>query len=199
VVEAETDLVVGVNNSLISSSLELLNEVLVRALGEATALIGIKVDVVNPEGAVKEGKTANGIIKTTIFSTRDPEGLNGTELNIDLDFVVLESNEREGLTGVTAEVEVKGNVEDSAVLDIGIITAEVSSLTDHLVVSGLHAGINSEGSPDLEPVTEVAINTLTTDLELNNFDEMVTNIISPATRDGGLDLGELSLEENTVN
>jgi len=92
VVEGKANLVRGHSDSLLTSSLELLNEILVTRLGETTALIGIKVDVINPERALKERLTTNGIIKTTILSGRDPEELNGAELNVDLDLMVLEGN-----------------------------------------------------------------------------------------------------------
>jgi hypothetical protein len=50
VVKVELDLVTGGTDRLVTSELELLNEVLVWVLCHSAALIGIQEDVVNVEG-----------------------------------------------------------------------------------------------------------------------------------------------------
>ena len=54
-VEVELDLVRGRTDGLVTSELELLNEILVRVLRHASALIGIKEDVVDVERSSDQG------------------------------------------------------------------------------------------------------------------------------------------------
>ncbi len=54
VVEVQTNSVVGGGQSLLTCELQLLNQVLVRDLGEATTLISVKVDVVNIQSSTSQ-------------------------------------------------------------------------------------------------------------------------------------------------
>jgi hypothetical protein len=64
VVEVKLDLNVGVNSGLITSELELFNEVLMRELGETTTFISVKIDVVDEEGgSLKRGDTEGGTLR----------------------------------------------------------------------------------------------------------------------------------------
>jgi hypothetical protein len=116
----------------------------VRYLSELAALISIKVYEFSPERALKKALTTDVRIKATIITSADPEKLNGTEFHVDLDFMVLKSNKRKRKTGVTAEIELERNIKYGAGLGFHIIVAELSSLTDHLVVYITQTGINSE-------------------------------------------------------
>ena len=89
----------------ITSELELLNEILVGDLSESTSFIGIEVDVINVEFSIKRG-VGFGTTEDTAF---------GSEFNVDLDFVVLESNEGKSKTRVSAKPELKRNVKSSAI------------------------------------------------------------------------------------
>uniref|UniRef100_A0A6C0B2C9 Uncharacterized protein n=1 Tax=viral metagenome TaxID=1070528 RepID=A0A6C0B2C9_9ZZZZ len=115
VVEVELDLVRRGANRLITSELELLDEVLVGVLCHLAALIRVKEDVVDVEGGSnkrllvgrgsrdgsRRGKAGNS-----------PEALaNRTEVNVNLDLVILESNKGKRKTRVAAKPELKRNVE----------------------------------------------------------------------------------------
>ncbi len=83
VVEVELDAVVARHQSLITSELELSDQVLVRELGETAALIGIQEDVVNPQRGGRD-----------VASQSASGGQVGLllELQVDLDFMVLHVN-----------------------------------------------------------------------------------------------------------
>jgi hypothetical protein len=83
----------------ITGELKLLNEVFVRHLGETATLISVKVDVINVESGGVNGGGRTGT----------HNGFYITEFKVNLDFMVLESNEGEGKTGVAAEPELKGH------------------------------------------------------------------------------------------
>ena len=130
------------------------------------------------------------------------EVLDLVHLEVDLNLVVLERDEREGKAGVAAEPELEGDVEGvlrGAVGDLGErvgltaragivarLTAldehvhELRNVANHLGVAGLLARLLGELIPDLEPVTVVTVDALATDLELNVVDEVVADIVQPA-------------------
>jgi len=207
-------------------------------LGEAAALIGIEVDVVYVEGGGDETGGGNALLdRVRGVLDRDTadrgcgivplEVLEGVELEPDLDFVVLESNERESQARVAVEPELEGNVEcvlRGAVADllggVGLASAapvvaaltalyeevgELGYVAYHLGVAGLETWLLGELVPDLEPVTVVLINLLTTDLNVDVVDEVVANPVEPAelgtraVRRLERDLGERALEVHTVN
>jgi len=58
---------------------------------------------------------------------------------------------------------------------------KLSSVTDHLVVSTLLFGGKGKLAPDLHPVTVLSVDALSTDLNLNLSDELVTWAIKPAS------------------
>jgi hypothetical protein len=123
VVEVELDLVGRRTDRLITSELELLNKVLVGVLGHTSALIGIQEDVVDIERGSDEGlvvgsiDTATGGRRTGVGIAAaeradSPQALvDGTNIEVNLDLVVLKSDERKGKTGVTAVPELKGYIE----------------------------------------------------------------------------------------
>jgi hypothetical protein len=129
VVEVELDLVTGRTNRLVTSELELGDEVLVGVLGHATALISVKEHVVDVKGGsyngliIRDGGghgAAGGVLISGINrrtrvagkSGDSPQALvNGANVEIDLYLVVLESNEGKGKTGVGAEPELEGHIE----------------------------------------------------------------------------------------
>ena len=204
-VEVELDLVGGGADRLVTRELELLNEVLVGVLGHLATLIRIKEDVVNIEGGSNKGlliglgnrDSAGGTGK----GLDGPEALtNRLEIDVDLDLVVLEGDQREGKTGVAAKPEKKGNVEsglregitggtdlvgstgggtgasnggEGGVGDVG----KLGGVTNHLEVTTLVLGRHRELVPDVHPVTVLAVNALTTDLDLNLGDELLTGEI----------------------
>ena len=120
----------------------------------------------------------------------------GADVKVDLDLVILKSDEGKGKTGVAAIPELKRDVKSrlrkgitrSANLARGIgITGsvniverrirdegELSGVTNHLVVTTLLLRSEGELSPDVHPVTILAINALASDLYLNLRDHLLT-------------------------
>jgi hypothetical protein len=206
VVEVQADLVAGGIDGLRASELESLDEVLVRDLGELTTLISIEVDVVD----IERGGNQVGLVDTvthnvdvTVLGSIVPaEVLEVVELEVDTNLVVLEGDQRESQTRVAAEPELERDVESvlrgtaqkltravglttSAVI-VARLTAlddkvgEVGHVTNHLGVTSLLSRLLGELIPDVEPVTIVLVDTLTTDLELDEVDEVVANPVEPA-------------------
>ena len=145
-VEVELDLVADARDRFVTSELNLLNEVLVRDLGETSALIGVKVDVVNEERSGGERK-AGGLTRATVRS--------GTELDVNLDLVVLKSNKGEGKSGVAAEPEFKRDVKvhfwDDGTRG-GSTSGELGKsgyVTDHVGVTNLLSGFLRKLVPDV--------------------------------------------------
>jgi len=147
VIEVELDLVADARDRFVTSELNLLNEVLVRDLGETSALIGVKVDVVNEERSGGEGKTGRaGGSESTIRG--------GTEFDVNLDLVVLKSNKREGKSGVAAEPEFKRDVKIHFWDDRsgGVTGGELGKsgyVTDHVGVTNLLSGFLRKLVPDV--------------------------------------------------
>ena len=126
VVEVHLDLVGGGSHGLITSELDLVDEVLVGLLGKTSALLGIEVDVVDVERSSNELELRNSIHAVTEGLDDSVSGGDaGTsvhvvavaavvvllELNIDANLVVLEGDERDSKTGVAAVPELEGDVE----------------------------------------------------------------------------------------
>ena len=206
-IEIELDLVRGRADRLISSELELLDEVLVGVLGHLAALICVEEDVVDVEGGSNKrllvslgNRDGSGGAGECLHG---PEALaNGLEVNVDLDLVVLQSDERQSKTGVAAEPEEEGNVEsclrESVTRSANLVGAtggragasdggevgvsdvgKLGGVTNHLEVSALLLGRHGELVPDVHPVAVLAIDALATNLNLNLRDELLTNEVQP--------------------
>jgi hypothetical protein len=95
VVEVELDLVGGRTDGLVTSELELLNEVLVGVLCHLAALISVKEDVVDVERGSNKGllvSSWDGDVEASSSAkiADGPEALtDGAEIDVDLNFVVL--------------------------------------------------------------------------------------------------------------
>jgi hypothetical protein len=205
VVEVDLDLVRRRTYRLITSVLELLNEVLVGVGRHLSALISVKEDEINVDGGSNKGLLVS-------LGDRDrsrggsnvidsPQALtNGSEVDVNLDLVILESNKGQSKTGVSAEPEEEGDVEGglrersagstyltgtassrAGSVDIGkVLINEVSKLsgvTNHLVITSLLLGRKGELIPDVHPVTILSVNSLTTNLDLNLGDELLAGKI----------------------
>jgi hypothetical protein len=231
VVEVQLQLVGRRSDGLTASELEDIDEVLVGDLGEFTTLISIEVDVVNVEGGsnqVGSGDTVTDNIDVGVLgSIVEAQVADVVEGQVDTNFVVLERNERESKTRVAAEPELERDVESvfrGAVLDLvgrvgltrdAVIVASLTTLNDqvrelrdvtnHLGVTGLLTRLLGEFIPDVEPLTIVLINALTTDLEFNFLDKVVARPVEPtelstrAVRGEELYLRESGLEVHTVD
>ena len=228
VVEVELDLVRRGGDRLTARELELLDQVLVRDLGEAAALIRVEVDVVDIErGRNKAGRgdaRADGLGRRVV----EAEILERVELEPDLNLVVLERNEREREARVAVKPELEGDVERvlrgavgvrgrreglrvgraGAVAALAALEEKVDELGDvanHVGVTGLLAGLLRELIPDLEPVTVVLVDLLTADLNVDIVDQIVANPVEPAELRARAvtrlerNLGERGLEVDTVD
>jgi hypothetical protein len=235
VVEVELDLVGGGSNGLVSSELELLEQVLVGVLRHLPALISVKEDVVNVEGGGNKGLLVGSGNRDSSAvggnAVDRPEALaDGAEIKVDLDLVVLKGNQGEGKSRVPAEPELEGHVEgglregvagsanlggrargsagarntgEGGVRDVG----ELGGVSNHLEVPTLLLGGERNLVPDVHPVSVLAINALSADLNLNLGDELLADEVHPAGIDalgarrvlhGLVDLGEGDLEVGAV-
>jgi hypothetical protein len=209
VVKVELDLVRRRTDGFITGELELFNEVLVGVLCHASALIGVQENVVNIEGSGNKGlvvccsntTTSGGAIAQ---GTNGPQTLvDGTDIEIDLDFVVLKGDQGQSKTGVTAVPELEGNIKGgfregvtgSANLARSVALArtvniierrigdkgEFGGVSDHAVVTADLVNGQSEVVPDVHPVTVLAINALTTDFNFNLRNKLFTGKVEPTS------------------
>jgi len=207
VVEIELDLVGRGSNRLITSELELLNEVFVGVLGHLSAFISVEENVVNIEGGSNKGLlvgSRNGLGAGRSRQGFDgPEALtDGAEINVDFHLVVLEGNKGKGKAGVAAKPEKKRNVKGglgegiagSANLgrptgrgarsrDVGeggvSDVGKLSGVANHLEVPTLLFGRHGDLVPDVHPITILAIDSLATNLNLDGRDELLTDVVQP--------------------
>jgi len=114
VVERELDLVRRRRHGLRARELELLDQVLVRDLGEAAALLRVEVDVVHIQRARAEAQVANvrqnrrdrRRARLHVAQVREL-----VELHVDLHLVVLERNQRQREARVAVEPELQRDVQ----------------------------------------------------------------------------------------
>jgi hypothetical protein len=177
----------ALRGSLVTGELELFDEVLVGYLGETTALVGVEVDIVHIEGPIEITSSSRG--SGSGFGSYFRKG---SELNIHLDLVVLKGNERESKTGITAEPELKGHIYGAS---IGAHTGRSGHKStvrfytvDHgFITRPMPCGLR-ELVPDLEPITVVLVDALTTDLNLDGLDELVTHPFFIGTTGNGREI-----------
>jgi hypothetical protein len=214
VVKVELDLVTGRTNRLITSELELSDQILMGVLGHSAALIGVKEDIVNVQrGSNQRLIVGNGgrdratsgelTIRTrvrigvAVQGGNSPQALiNRSDIKVDLDFVILESNKRKGKTRVGTEPELKRNVQSGlrkSVTGSANLTrsqgvtrglnirerrisdeGKLSGVTNHLEVSTLLLRSHGELIPDVHPVTILTVDSLTTNLDLNLSNKLLT-------------------------
>ena len=137
----------------------------------------------------------------TIQSGDSPQALtNGAEINVDLHLVVLKGNQGKGKSGVAAKPELQRHVKgglgqgvagsthlvggsgggartrhtsEGGVGDVG----KLGGVTNHLEVTRLLLLGEGQLVPDVHPVTILTVNALTTNLNLNLGNQLLTNEI----------------------
>jgi hypothetical protein len=225
VVKVKLNLVTGRTDRLITSELELSNQVLVRVLCHSATFISVQKHVINVQGSSNQrlivsnggGNRAADRVLTTRTSVRvgvavqcgnSPQALiNRADIKVNLDLVVLKGNQGKSKTGVGAKPElerhVKGglrksvtgsanltgsqgvarglNIRERGISDEG----KLGGVTNHLEISTLLLSSHCELVPDVHPVTILAVNSLTTDLNLNLSNELLTGEIQPTGIDTG--------------
>ena len=204
VVEVELELVGRRGDRLATSELEDIDEVLVRDLGELAALISVEVDVVDVERGSGETALADTVahgVGVRGVRVVEAEVVQGVELEVDADLVVLQGNQGQSQTWVAAEPELQWDVQGvhggargddlgrQWLTTIAVVVArratlvqevrELGDVADHLRIAGLLASLLRKLVPDVHPVTVLLINALTTNLNLDIIDEVVTNPVEP--------------------
>jgi len=118
VVELHADLVGRGGQRLRASELQLLNEVLVRDLGEPPALLRVQVDVVHPQRAGDQALAVDavdhgggGVVVGLLSHLAVHQVADILEVHVDLDLVVLEGDQRQRQAGVAAEPELQRDVQ----------------------------------------------------------------------------------------
>jgi hypothetical protein len=199
-------------------------------LGHLSALVSIQEDEIDIDGggnkrllvSIGDGLRSSSGDKRL----NSPQALtNRSEVNVDLDLVVLEGNQRQSQTGVSAEPEEEGDVEsglreslagsanlagasggstrtvdvsEGRVSDVG----KLSGVANHLVITSLLLRRHSELIPDVHPVTILAVNSLASNLNLDLGDELLTGVIQPTGIDtsiGGTLHGLVNLGESNLD
>jgi len=185
--------------------LELLNEVLVRVLCHLAALVSVEEDVVDVERGSNKGLLVGG--GHGLCAGGASEALDGpqafsnrAEVNVDLDLVVLKSDQRKSKSRVAAEPEqkrdVKGGLRESLARSANLgrssrcsarsrnfgefrigDVGELGGVSNHLVVSRSLFGRKGKLVPDVHPVSVVAVNALASNLNLNLGNELFTNVV----------------------
>jgi hypothetical protein len=139
-----------------------------------TTLISVKVDIIHIETGINESWDTGGRSNITFR--------NRSEFNIDLDFVILEGNQRKSKTRVSVEPELERDIQTGS-WDGSGKSREGRGVTDHNIVSIIVLSSTRKLGPDVKPFSILLINTLSTDLEFNVVDENVTDV--PGPRRGG--------------
>ena len=220
VIEVQLDLVGRRGDGLRTSVLDLLNQVLVALLGEAAALLRVEVHVVNIEGGGGEG-----LGRRRIGASRSRLGvlavLPRLEVYVHANLVILEGNQGDRKTRVAAEPELERNVErlggGATARDArdrrlrggarsiegdatgALHERKVVGVSDERVERLNRARLGGQLSPDLHPVTILAVNALTTNLNLNLLDEAVTNVAEPAEALSSVGVTERAGRRRQVN
>ena len=211
VVEVELDLVGRGADGLVTRELELLNKVLVGVLGHLAALIRIEEDVVDVEGGSNKGLLVSSGGANSAGSRgkagNGPEALsNRTEVNVNLDLVVLEGDKGKGKAGVAAEPELEGDVKSglrkgiARSANLGRATSgsarardggkggvadvrKMSCVTNHLPVATALLIGHSKLVPDVHPVAILTVDALATNLDLNLSNDLLANEAEPTSPD----------------
>ena len=206
VVEVQLQLVGAGVDGLGTRVLQGLDQVLVAHLGELATLVRVQVDVVHVQGgshqvrgvhAVTHGVSVVGHRRRVV----PHEVLQVVELQIDAHLVVLQGDQGQSQTRVAVEPELQGHVQSvlrgtaeqggraqgltASTVVVARLTAlhhqvgQLGHVANHLGIAGLLARLLGELIPDLQPVTIVLVNTLTTDLQLNPVNKVVPDPVEP--------------------
>jgi hypothetical protein len=178
----------------------------VGVLCHTSALIGIKEYVINVERSSYERfSVCVGNLKRVTglrIDGRNSEKalIKRADFDVDLDFVILKSNQRKSKTWVAAEPELEWNVKSGlwkgvawcayGLRDISCATSggnrcetgvgkvcKLTGLANHLVVSRFLFAGKGKLVPDVHPVTILTVDTLTADFDFNHGDHLFPRAI----------------------
>lgn len=197
--------VVGGVESLAGSSLDLFDEDITRSTSHTLTFIVGDDGVVSENVAVvtKSGGTVGNISR--LNATRDDSGNTGVEedgidneefgpvaeLELDSHFIVGEGGSGESNTRVTSEEEGEGDVEGVGGESLNgpcvneasrgqTFTSELGNVTNHIVVTDLLGGGDSEGSPEVKMVVVEASSNQIVERNAAFTDKIVADVLSPA-------------------
>jgi hypothetical protein len=163
-----------------------------------TTFISVKVDVVNVERGISNAWDTRGRSTSVVG---DVAFRCWTERNVELDFMILESNKRKSKTRVSAEPELERNVKGSS-RDGSCRVGKSNSGTNHNVVTiFLFSGLGKL-VPNVEPVTIVTVDFLATNFNVDVVNKNVTNVSGPGNGCTSTRVGksrEVNLEVDLVN
>ena len=242
-VEVHLDLVGRGRDRLVARELELVNQVLVRLLGEAAALLRVQVDVVNVQRRGHQLElgdrrhTVAELDHAVVVAWHDREVAQRNisvaavvvllKLDVDAHLVVLEGNQRDRQARVAAVPELERDVQRlergarAGQARVGGLRGgargvqrntrrvlqqhKVGGVANHVVERDLGADGLRQLRPDLHPVTVLAVNTGSADLDLDLLDQAVADVVQPAEAGSSLggsvqvDLGQRDLDVRAVH
>jgi hypothetical protein len=231
VVKVQLQLVGAGGDGLTARELEDVDQVLMRHLGELASLIRVQVDIVDVQGRSGQaslGDTVANGVRVRARGVVPAQVVDRVELQVEADLVVLEGDQGQRETRVAAEPELKRHVQSvhgraraNLLGRVGGTTiarvvarlatceddvGELGHVANHLGITGLLTRLLRELVPDVEPVTIVLVDTLTTNLELDIRNKVLANPVEPteltATAVGlsvDLNLGKSGLKIDTVD
>ena len=162
-------------------------------------------------------------INSAVEGGHSPQALiNRADVKVNLDLVVLKGNKGKSKSGVGAIPELKRHVKSglrksiarSAHLagSLGVARSidisegrisdkgKLGGVSNHLEVSSLLLGSHGELVPDVHPVSILAVNALTSNLNLNLSDELLSREIQPTSIDSsGASSSEVSSSHKLVD
>jgi hypothetical protein len=202
----ETDIVLrggvgGRGEGLARGSLDLFDEDIAGGTGHALTfvvgddgVVGVDVDTVVKGGGTGDIGGLDGAGSDDAITSQgvDNEQFGPVaELELDAHFIVGEGGGGEGNTGVASEEEGEGDVEgvggegaDGPLVDEAggdeTFTGELRDVTDHVVVTDLLGGGDSEGSPEVQVVGVEAGSDEIVEGDAAFADQVVADVLGPA-------------------
>jgi len=147
VIEVNPDLVATSTDRFITSELELLDQILVMFLGKSATLISIQINIVNIQSSCSKMSLELTVSSIMWITSVDEQFVEFTELNVNSNLMVLESNQRKSQTNVTVEPELERDIQSvtgtSLTFEVG--TAESSSVSNHTIVCWAETNWKSQG------------------------------------------------------
>jgi hypothetical protein len=177
--------------------------------------------------------TTTGGISSAVVAVKRTDGpqalIDGADIKVNFDLVILKGDKGKSKTGVAAVPELKGDIKGGLGESIAGSANLTRSISLARTIDGIERGVSDEGKlggvanhsvvtvtlvvgeskvvPDVHPVTILAINALTTDLNLNLRNQLLTGEIKPTGINTVLvsalhrlvDLGESNLKVGAVS
>lgn len=174
--------------------LHLRDQVFVRHLGEATALVSVQEHVIHVEEGVQivgaQGREAtaaglglerdgeaSAVVVDVGTGARHEQVLHAAQVELNAHLVILEGNQGQGETGVAVEPKLQGRVVAAGQLGVLDELGARETLSNHLLEAAGRVG--RQLLPDLEELTELLVDALSTDEDLHALDDGVADGVGP--------------------